>query len=128
MSQSSQQKLLALATVAIIALLGLSAFLIYTKINQDKLMKGQSSELIQQTNLKAELEKEYHQAVHEVAESVIPFMEDHPQYKKAKIPAELHIYSNAGHGFGVRDKNKGAVGGWLQRFIDWLSDSGFLKN
>ncbi|MBP6400914.1 MAG: NADP-specific glutamate dehydrogenase, partial [Bacteroidia bacterium] len=30
-------------------------------------------------------ESEYHQAVHEVAESVIPFMEDHPQYKSAKI-------------------------------------------
>jgi hypothetical protein len=57
MSQSSQQKLLALATVAIIALLGLSAFLIYTKINQDKLMKGQSSELIQQTNSRLNLKK-----------------------------------------------------------------------
>ncbi|MEJ6680785.1 MAG: NADP-specific glutamate dehydrogenase [Flavobacteriales bacterium] len=30
-------------------------------------------------------ENEFLQAVHEVAEAVIPFMEDHPQYKKAKI-------------------------------------------
>lgn len=30
-------------------------------------------------------EKEFHQAVHEVAEAVIPFMEDHPVYKEAKI-------------------------------------------
>ena len=30
-------------------------------------------------------EKEFHQAVHEVAESVIPFMDGHEQYKKAKI-------------------------------------------
>ncbi len=30
-------------------------------------------------------ETEFHQAVHEVAESVIPFIEDHPQYKSAKI-------------------------------------------
>ena len=30
-------------------------------------------------------EKEFLQAVHEVAETVIPFMEDHPQYKEAKI-------------------------------------------
>jgi type II secretory pathway component PulJ len=57
MSQSSQQKLLALATVAIIALLGLSAFLIYTKVNQDKLIKKQSAELIEETRLKADLEK-----------------------------------------------------------------------
>lgn len=30
-------------------------------------------------------ETEFHQAVHEVAESVIPFLEDHPHYKTAKI-------------------------------------------
>jgi len=68
MSQSSQQKLLALATVAIIALLGLSAFLIYTKVNQDKLIKKQSSELIEEARLKAELEKEYYQALSDLEE------------------------------------------------------------
>src|SRR5947209_3411629 len=30
-------------------------------------------------------ETEFHQAVHEVAEAVIPFMEVHTQYKEAKI-------------------------------------------
>ena len=34
-------------------------------------------------------EPEYHQAVHEVAETVIPFMEAHPEYKKAKILERL---------------------------------------
>lgn len=68
MSQSSQQKLLALATVAIIALLGLSAFLIYTKVNQDKLIKSQNSELIEETRLKADLEKEYYQALSDLEE------------------------------------------------------------
>ncbi len=63
MSQSSQQKLLALATVAIIALLGLAAFLIYTKVNQDKIIKKQSAELIEETRLKADLEKEYYQVL-----------------------------------------------------------------
>lgn len=68
MTQSSQQKLLALATVAIIALLGLSAFLIYTKVNQDKLIKKQSAELISETQLKAELEKEYYKALSDLEE------------------------------------------------------------
>lgn len=49
------------------------------------------------------------------------------KYKKAGVPAELHIYSNAGHGFGIREKNKGAVAGWIDRFYDWLGDRGFLK-
>ncbi len=30
-------------------------------------------------------ENEFHQAVHEVAESIIPFIEENPQYKEAKI-------------------------------------------
>ena len=28
------------------------------------------------------------------------------KYKKANVPAELHIYSNAGHGFGMREKKQ----------------------
>ncbi len=68
MSQSSQQKLLALATVAIIALLGLSAFLIYTKVNQDKLIKKQNAELIEETRIKADLEKEYYQSLSDLEE------------------------------------------------------------
>lgn len=50
------------------------------------------------------------------------------KYKKANVPAELHIYSNAGHGFGIRPRNTGAVTGWIARFQDWLGDRGFLKS
>jgi acetyl esterase/lipase len=49
------------------------------------------------------------------------------KYKKAKVPAELHIYSNAGHGFGMRQRSTGAVTGWIDRFYDWLGDREFLK-
>jgi acetyl esterase/lipase len=49
------------------------------------------------------------------------------KYKRANVPAELHIYSNAGHGFGMRAGNTGAVAGWISRFEEWLSDRGFLK-
>lgn len=49
------------------------------------------------------------------------------KYKKAGIPAELHVYSNAGHGFGMRERNTGAVAGWVDRFYEWLIDRGFTK-
>jgi acetyl esterase/lipase len=49
------------------------------------------------------------------------------KYKKAGVPAELHVFSNAAHGFGVRQSNTGAVKGWIERFYDWLSDREFLK-
>lgn len=47
-------------------------------------------------------------------------------YKALNIPAELHIYGNVGHGFGIRASNKGAVADWPQRLYDWMGDTGFL--
>jgi acetyl esterase/lipase len=43
------------------------------------------------------------------------------KYKEIGIPAELHIYSNIGHGFGLRDSNKGEYAEWPQRLLDWMS-------
>ncbi|HAB16983.1 MAG TPA: alpha/beta hydrolase, partial [Verrucomicrobiales bacterium] len=47
------------------------------------------------------------------------------RFKRASVPAELHIYSTGGHGFGVRSGNSRPVGQWLVRFDEWLGDSGF---
>jgi acetyl esterase/lipase len=49
------------------------------------------------------------------------------KYKEAGVPAELHIYANAGHGFGMRSTNKGAVAGWYLRLAEWLADIGIVK-
>jgi len=49
------------------------------------------------------------------------------RFKKAGVPAELHIYSAAGHGFGMRESNHSAAGAWPARFTEWLGDRGFLK-
>lgn len=48
------------------------------------------------------------------------------RFKKVGVPADLHIYSDAGHGFGVRASNRGAASGWPARFEEWLADGGFL--
>jgi endo-1,4-beta-xylanase len=49
------------------------------------------------------------------------------KFKELGVPAELHIYATAGHGFGVREKNRGAVAGWPARFVEWLGDLGLLQ-
>jgi hypothetical protein len=49
------------------------------------------------------------------------------KYKEVGVPAELHIYAKAGHGFGMRDSLKGAVGKWPERYLEWLDDMGMLK-
>ena len=48
------------------------------------------------------------------------------KYKEAKVPAELHIYSNAGHGFGFRPESTNAAGARPSRLQEWLIDSGLL--
>ncbi|HEY2411407.1 MAG TPA: alpha/beta hydrolase [Pirellulaceae bacterium] len=44
------------------------------------------------------------------------------KFKDAGVPAELHIYAAAGHGFGVRDSTRGAVAHWPDRLDEWLAD------
>jgi acetyl esterase/lipase len=50
------------------------------------------------------------------------------KFKQVKVPAELHIYSGTGHGFGLRSNDTQPAGQWIERFEEWLKDSGFLKN
>jgi acetyl esterase/lipase len=42
--------------------------------------------------------------------------------KRAGVSAELHMYSGAGHGFGLRDTNKSPSGAWIVRFHEWMAD------
>ncbi len=49
------------------------------------------------------------------------------RFKRAGVPAELHIFGTGGHGFGLRSSNKRPVGQWIVRFEEWLADSGFLR-
>ncbi len=47
-------------------------------------------------------------------------------FKKAGVPAELHIYAGAGHGFGLRPANTSPAGAWPVRFVEWLADRKLL--
>ena len=48
------------------------------------------------------------------------------EWKAAKHPAELHIYSKGGHGFGLTSRGW-PVDSWIDRFGDWLQTQGLLK-
>lgn len=47
------------------------------------------------------------------------------EYKKLKLPAELHIFSSGGHGFGMRKTDK-PVSQWHQRVGEWMRSMGLL--
>jgi acetyl esterase/lipase len=47
-------------------------------------------------------------------------------WKKANIPAEMHIYLKGAHGFGMRKLDL-PTDTWVDRFHDWLGLEGLLK-
>ena len=50
------------------------------------------------------------------------------RFKKAGASVELILYASGGHGFGVRSGgNQGSIGGWTDRFTEWLDGRGLLK-
>jgi acetyl esterase/lipase len=48
------------------------------------------------------------------------------EYKKHKVPAELHLFTKGGHGFGMRD-NKQPINQWPQRCAEWMGAMGWLR-
>jgi acetyl esterase/lipase len=46
--------------------------------------------------------------------------------RKAKVPAELHIYEKGGHGFGLAP-NDPVLATWTKRCADWLRGRGVIK-
>jgi hypothetical protein len=44
----------------------------------------------------------------------------------AKKPAELHLYSKGGHGFGMRRQGLPSDR-WIDLFTDWLGTQGLLN-
>lgn len=47
------------------------------------------------------------------------------EYKKLGLPAELHIYGDGGHGFGMK-QNGHAINQWPDRVADWLKQQGLV--
>ena len=46
--------------------------------------------------------------------------------RRANVPAELHIYAGALHGFGVRPVSN-PCGTWTRSCADWMRHQGLLK-
>jgi acetyl esterase/lipase len=44
--------------------------------------------------------------------------------KKHNVSAELHVYQNGGHGYGVRARPNSNIGTWSDRAVDWLRTRG----
>jgi acetyl esterase/lipase len=49
-------------------------------------------------------------------------------YRAAKVPVEMHIFTQGSHGFNMGNRSKlASIKSWPQRMADWLGDNGLLK-
>ncbi len=49
-------------------------------------------------------------------------------YRVAKVPVEVHLYSQGRHGFNMGYRSTlTTLKGWPQRLADWLADNGWIK-
>jgi acetyl esterase/lipase len=48
--------------------------------------------------------------------------------KKHGVPAELHVYGNGGHGYGLRPVKNSQISSWPDHAAHWLGSQGVLKN
>lgn len=49
------------------------------------------------------------------------------EYKKQNIPCELHLFTQGGHGFGMRAESQ-PINAWPQRCADWMKSMGWLPS
>ncbi len=57
---------------------------------------------------------------HDDASSSIGAAKLYIALKQQKVPAELHVYQNGGHGYGLRDRPDSVISTWPARATEWL--------
>ncbi|MBV9883351.1 MAG: alpha/beta hydrolase [Sphingomonadaceae bacterium] len=55
-----------------------------------------------------------------------PTVQLYEQLRAAGVPAELHMFAEAGHAFNLDESNRLAIIHWPDRLADWLADGGWL--
>ncbi len=50
------------------------------------------------------------------------------RFRAVGVPLEMHEYSEAGHGFGLRAGDHSPAGKWIERFHEWLCSRGVLHS
>jgi acetyl esterase/lipase len=64
---------------------------------------------------------------HDDASSSVGTVLIYADLKKHNVPAELHVYGNGGHGYGMRPVAGSFIGTWPERATDWLILRGLAR-
>ena len=95
---------------------------IYPAYLGDKQNKGQLSPLVKITKKIAPM---FIAITHDDSDRSVYVALLYVALKQAKVPAELHIYTRGGHGYGLRPSDN-PVSTWPKRCEEWLRAMGFV--
>lgn len=87
----------------------------------------QSGELLPEIKISKNAPPTFLIHAHDDASSSIGSASLYIALKKAGVPAELHVYQNGGHGYGIRARKGSVINTWTDRASDWLRLRGIGK-
>lgn len=64
---------------------------------------------------------------HDDASTAIGAAKIYIELKKHNVPAELHVYQNGGHGYGVRERPNSVIATWPDRATEWFKIRGLIE-
>lgn len=91
-----------------------------------QVLDAQSGELIAPIQVDENSPPAFIVHTHDDASSSVGAAKFYIALKQHKVPAELHVYQNGGHGYGTRERPNSVISSWPARATDWLKIRGLL--
>ncbi len=85
-----------------------------------QLIDSKTNELLEPIQISDQSAPAFIVHTHDDASSSIGAAKLYIALKQQKVPAELHVYQNGGHGYGLRDRPDSVISSWPNRCTEWL--------
>ena len=85
-----------------------------------QMLDAKTNELIEPIQITDQSAPAFIVHTHDDASSAVGAAKLYIALKQHKVPAELHVYQNGGHGYGLRDRPDSVISTWPARATEWL--------
>jgi acetyl esterase/lipase len=92
-----------------------------------RVLDDRSGELLPQIRVSKSSPPAFIVHTHDDASSSLGSVMIYADLKRNSVPAELHVYSNGGHGYGMRPVQNSDIGSWPDRASDWMLLRGIAR-
>lgn len=89
-----------------------------------QVLKPGTEDLLDPIQITSETPPTFLVHTHDDRSSSIGAVELYAAMKRNNVPAELHVYENGGHGYGIRPRPNSNIGTWIDRAEEWLTVRG----